>query len=582
MIQIIHDKILDYSGLPEIPAVIVGAKADLNCYSYRESRRQVSLKDVEQLAARWHKAAWIETSALHNVNVDKAFTLCLGEIEKRNVQPVHRHGEPRNFETSESSILASILHRFSWHSILMLKPSSKSMPESTAESPQNRVGQTSFDSAAIQNTESSRKLIQNRPRINFALNTLTSPNIRDVRVRAMTERLDKLFQAKESYEKFLACRGTSAQELLDLLQDLLDYESTLTRRHRRRFFKALIRLSKCSKIHPQCFTLTGLEQGKLVAGGSFGDVYKGWLEGQSVAVKMMRVFEGSDIDALLKEFGQEALIWRQLCHPNLLPFYGLHYFQERLCLVSPWMENGHVTAFLKKNTCNNGRLLSLILDVALGLEHLHQKGVVHGDLKGDNIFITPSGRACIADFGLSSIITGTSSIQLASSSRAQGGTIRYQAPELHQGEPNGLCSDTYGFACVVNEMLTGKPPFPELRMDAAVIKAVSEGRRPTRPISCSGTPLFDGLWNLLQDCWAEQPVIRPTAVQIVERLTGADIRATTMQSAADWDERSTSKFRRQSRAQRPLPSDVEFERMISGDVLKNETPVWEGYASSSC
>jgi serine/threonine protein kinase len=187
-------------------------------------------------------------------------------------------------------------------------------------------------------------------------------------------------------------------------------------RQKRRFFKALIRLSQESKLHPQCFTLTGLEQGKLVAGGSFGDVYKGWLEGQSVAVKVMRVFEESDLNALLKvgtwnytarymfisiyqEFGQEALIWRQICHPNLLPFFGLYYFQERLCLVSPWMENGHIRAFLKKNTCDNERLLSLasfrislkcsyeptpcqILDVALGLEHLHEKGIVHGDLKG--------------------------------------------------------------------------------------------------------------------------------------------------------------------------------------------------------
>ncbi|KAJ7913692.1 kinase-like domain-containing protein [Mycena leptocephala] len=270
--------------------------------------------------------------------------------------------------------------------------------------------------------------------------------------------------------------------------------------------------------------MLGLEQERLVAGGSFGDVYTGELRGQKVAVKMMRIFEESDINAVLKEFAREALIWRQFSHPNLLPFYGLYYFQQRLCLVSPWMENGHIRAWLKKETYDTDCLLSLILDVALGLEHLHAEGVVHGDLKGDNLFITPSRRACIADFGLCSIITSMSSIRFTNSSkRTQGGTIRYQAPELHRGGYNTQCSDIYGFACVVYELLTGTAPFPELYTDGAVIIAVLEGHRPSRLAACSGTPSLYGLWNLLENCWQQQPELRPTAAQILERLMGIDI-----------------------------------------------------------
>jgi serine/threonine protein kinase len=71
----------------------------------------------------------------------------------------------------------------------------------------------------------------------------------------------------------------------------------------------------------------------------------------------------------------------------------------------------------------------------------------------DNIFTTPSRKACIADFGLSSIITSISSIPFTHSSRrAQGGTARYQAPELHLGGHNDQKSDIYGFACVVYEV----------------------------------------------------------------------------------------------------------------------------------
>ncbi|KAJ7920007.1 kinase-like domain-containing protein, partial [Mycena leptocephala] len=343
---------------------------------------------------------------------------------------------------------------------------------------------------------------------------------------------------------------------------LLDYDSNLVTINRRRLFKALIRLSGDSKLYPRCCALTGLEHERLVAGGSFGDVYTGILCGQSVAVKMMRVFEESDIDALLKGFGREALIWRQLSHPNLLPFYGLYYFHKRLCLVSPWMENGHIRAFLKKESCDTDCLLSFILDMALGLEHLHAKGVVHGDLKGDNILMTPSRRACIADFGLSSIIASISSIQFTNpSERTRGGTIRYHAPELHRGGYNDHRSDIYGFACVVYELLTGTAPFPELPTDGAVIMAVFQGRRPTRPPSCSGRPFLDGLWNLLHNCWDERP---ENASQIVERLMDDDIHATTTQSTTDWDDIFTSRFRRRFLGQRELPTLAEFER-IFGD-----------------
>ncbi|KAJ7607025.1 kinase-like domain-containing protein, partial [Mycena polygramma] len=346
---------------------------------------------------------------------------------------------------------------------------------------------------------------------------------------------------------------------------LLDYKSNLPRSRRRRLFKALVRLSSESRLHPQCFTLKGLAQGRLVAGGSFGDVYKGWLENHYVAVKMMRVFEESDIGALLKEFGREALIWRQFCHPNLLPFFGLYYFQQRLCLVSPWMNNGHIRAFLKTETCSPSRHLSFILDIALGLEYLHEQGVVHGDLKGDNIFVTPSHRACIADFGFSSIITSESSIQFSNSSKpSPGGTICYQAPELHRGGRHDPCSDVYSFACVAYEILTGNPPFPELRTDGAVINAVLEGCRPSRPESCS-LPSLDGLWNLLQRCWNEEPATRPTAAELVKQLMGPDIQAETMQSTTDWDDRFTSRFRRRFLGEWYLPSVAELDRFFLGD-----------------
>lgn len=68
-----------------------------------------------------------------------------------------------------------------------------------------------------------------------------------------------------------------------------------------------------------------------------------------------------------KAFGREALIWRQLSHPNLLPFLGLYYVENRLCLVSPWMSNGHVLQFLENAPPDTDRL-SLVSTLSSFLE----------------------------------------------------------------------------------------------------------------------------------------------------------------------------------------------------------------------
>ncbi|KAF8170301.1 kinase-like domain-containing protein, partial [Mycena galopus ATCC 62051] len=149
---------------------------------------------------------------------------------------------------------------------------------------------------------------------------------------------------------------------------------------------------------------------------------------------------------------REALIWRQLSHPNLLPFFGLYMLDNRLSLVSPWMDNGDLKHFLNNGLSDVDRV-SLITDVVMGLDYLHSKHVVHGDLKTPNILVTPSGRACIADFGLSTIVDELSLKMTFSTHSGRAGTVRYQAPELLMNErPIHFGSDVYAFACVSYEV----------------------------------------------------------------------------------------------------------------------------------
>ena len=108
--------------------------------------------------------------------------------------------------------------------------------------------------------------------------------------------------------------------------------------------------------------------GDSVADGSFGDVYKARLGNQVLALKILKVKKRSEMDVLRKvnrginlvfastllipfqQFSCEAVTWRQISHPNVLPFYGAYHLEDaeppRLCLAMPWMEHGDMVHFL--------------------------------------------------------------------------------------------------------------------------------------------------------------------------------------------------------------------------------------------
>jgi len=270
-----------------------------------------------------------------------------------------------------------------------------------------------------------------------------------------------------------------------------------------------------------------------VARGSFGEVWKGTYEGKLIAVKVLHVYEKSDLVRLLKKFTGEAVIWKQLRHDNILPFQGVYHLDDsrsRACLVSPWMENGNIRQFLGRHP--EQHCVSLVVDIAQGLAYLHDMKpcVIHGDLKGVNILITPECRACLADFGLSTARDfQASSKGVVSTAMSSGGTLRWMAPELIdvQSDPEGHghispASDVYAFACVCYEIFANDIPFHEIEQDWAVVPSVVRGERPSRPIGTLSEirGLDDRLWGLISVCWASCPMGRMTAAQIVKFISG--------------------------------------------------------------
>ncbi|KAG6833875.1 hypothetical protein H0H93_012924, partial [Arthromyces matolae] len=234
----------------------------------------------------------------------------------------------------------------------------------------------------------------------------------------------------------------------------------------------------------------------------------------------------------MKQFAREVLLWGQLSHSNVLPIYGLYRLRGRPCLVMPWMENGDVNKYLKEHP--SASRLNLAIDVASGLQYLHAYGIIHGDLKGANILISTSGRAHVADFGLSSISSDPQILAWTSHSSisSKGGSVRWQAPELFDMENDQLVhntksSDVYALGCVCYEIFTGQIPLSHITRDPTVMYQVKSGLRPSKPPPSSPPwnqwGLTPSIWSIMNSCWVESPLRRPTVKDILRGLGGGDL-----------------------------------------------------------
>jgi len=174
-----------------------------------------------------------------------------------------------------------------------------------------------------------------------------------------------------------------------------------------------------------------------------------------------------------------------------------------------------------------------IIGVARGLEYLHSKDVVHGDLKGHNVLMDDGGTPRLCDFGRSKFIDHRGF------TTSFAGSARYMAPELTAAEsdldfeegasgapaneiPPNLtkATDVFALSMVALEILTGKLPFFYSRQDIAVIAQVQDGKRPDRA-RCLPTIFTDPMWDLLVNCWDQDPKRRldmGTVVQSLERM----------------------------------------------------------------
>ncbi|CAE6479193.1 unnamed protein product [Rhizoctonia solani] len=257
-----------------------------------------------------------------------------------------------------------------------------------------------------------------------------------------------------------------------------------------------------------------------VAGGGFGDVYRGALNnGTNVGLKCVRLEVDSDDGGRkkVKDAARELYIWSKCKHPNVLELIGVTQHRNQIAMVSPWMANGDLTRFLHAHPETNR--YDMCTQVADGVAYLHQENVVHGDLKGANILVSKEHTPKITDFGTASRTGYT--LQFTETSRSQTMSIRWTAPEIidETTDKNTFETDVFSLGMTILEVITGLPPYAGIN-DVAVVFRIVTGEHPVRPEAHipTGDKRADLLWALLKDCWAPRPEDRPTAIEVRDRM----------------------------------------------------------------
>lgn len=239
-----------------------------------------------------------------------------------------------------------------------------------------------------------------------------------------------------------------------------------------------------------------------------------------VAVKVMRKTLALD-ETARKRFLREARLSAKIHHPNVVSVHRVGELEEdgRPYLVMEYIDGRTYADIL----ASSGRLAEdevrhILIEVCRALEVAHQLGIIHRDIRPDNIMRTRDGdRIVLADFGLAGILeTGGDNTRLTASGEILG-DVHYAPPEQLTGETIQPGSDIYALAITAYELLTGSGPFPDASRPSQLIKAhMSDNPTPIRKRRPGATP---GLEQALLRCLQKPPQHRPSAKQLREQLT---------------------------------------------------------------
>jgi len=248
-------------------------------------------------------------------------------------------------------------------------------------------------------------------------------------------------------------------------------------------------------------------RGMLLGSGSFGTVYEGISdEGVFFAVKEVSLYDqGSNAQQCIFQLEQEIALLSQFEHENIVHYYGTDKEDSKLYIFLELVTQGSLVSLYRKYRLRDTHVSAYTRQILNGLTYLHERDIVHRDIKCANILVHANGSVKLADFGLAK---QASKLNVLKSCK---GTVYWMAPEVvNPKKTYGPAADIWSLGCTVLEMLTRELPYPDLEWTQALYR-IGKGEPPAIPSTLSRDAR-----DFISQCVKPNPEDRPSASKLLD------------------------------------------------------------------
>ncbi|KAF8973684.1 hypothetical protein BDZ97DRAFT_1912158 [Flammula alnicola] len=301
------------------------------------------------------------------------------------------------------------------------------------------------------------------------------------------------------------------------------------------------------------------QQGKFIGAGAFGSVYLALNldSGSLMAVKEIKFQELSGLPNLFSQIKEELSVMEMLHHPNVVEYYGIEVHRDKVYIFEEYCQGGSLAALLEHGRIEDEGIIQVYtMQMLDGLAYLHSRGIVHRDIKPDNILLDHMGVIKFVDFGAAKIlaknqrtvqrsrripemsnVNGMAAFNgMAAISNGLTGTPMYMSPEIIKNDKRGRhgAMDIWSLGCVVLEFATGKKPWSNLDNEWAIMFHIGVATQHP-PLPEPGQLSELGI-NFIEQCLTIDPVRRPLATELMTHPWMLEFRETLLRyEAAETD-----------------------------------------------